>query len=551
MDVDHTAGEKAMNKSFDAGRLTIEEVVFFLFFIILSVTKGLGFYEWQKMFILLIIPAFFFGLLKVLISRYTKRQRVIVTVLLIMTAVVCFESGEVGILFVMFTVLGMKNISVDKVLRLGLWVWTICGVVLCIVRFFGIEHTVYRVSDKLGLGYIIRWSLGFTHPNILHISYLALCAFAIHALSDRFGIRHFLLFMLGNALVFLYSVSYTGFGIVTVLLIGELYVTFKPRFGIFEKTAANLVLPFIILVSFVLPLLYHMPRYTDTLERLNALVNTRIKVAGNFLSPECMSLFGVRASYLAQSQYYLSIDSSYIWLFIHYGIIPFVLFMLAYFVLVADYCRQQKTRELVVIVCFLAAGLTEPLLFNTSFKNVTLLFLGELLFRQKEGEEEHDYLPVLRNKTEGLVDLLSAKLKVPDRLRLLAALPLRAVRIWRAYRGRVLSGIAAGAVLGAVLCAVCYSIPKGYIVPRRNTDWREKTSVCLESSEDPDYEGYRIMNYQDATTPMQIVEGNAVILETVRYYLGSMLIGGLAAYVIGTGTLLLRDKEKPENRSYR
>ena len=97
--------EKEINKGFDAGRLTIEEVVFFSFFIILSVTKGLGFYEWQKMFILLIIPAFFFGLLKILISRYTKRQRVIVIVLLILTTIVCYESEEVGILFVMFTIL--------------------------------------------------------------------------------------------------------------------------------------------------------------------------------------------------------------------------------------------------------------------------------------------------------------------------------------------------------------------------------------------------------------------------------------------------------------
>ena len=539
--------EKEINKGFDAGRLTIEEVVFFSFFIILSVTKGLGFYEWQKMFILLIIPAFFFGLLKILISRYTKRQRVIVIVLLILTTIVCYESEEVGILFVMFTILGMKNISVDKVLRLGLWVWTICGVVLCIVQFFRIEHTVYRVSDKLGLGYIMRWSLGFTHPNILHITYLALCAFILYELEQRYRFKHFILLMLGNVLVFFYSVSYTGFGIVTVLLIGELYVNFRPKFCLLEKIAVNLVLPFAVVVSFVLPILLNVPQTREAVDKLNWLVNTRIYVASHYLVPECMSLFGVRMSYLAQIQSYLSIDNSYVWAFIHYGAIPFVLFILAYFVLIADYCKRQKTRELVFIVCFLTAGLTEPLLFNTSFKNVTLLFMGELLFRQKEGEEEYDFLPVLRKKTEGLVDLFLAKVKVLDRLRLLAELPSRAVRIWRAYRKRVLSGIAAGVVLGAVLCAVCYSIPKGYIVPRRSTDWREKTSVYLESSEDPSYEGYRIMNYRDAETPMQIVEGKAVMLETARYYLGSMLIGGLAAYLVGTGMLILLDKGKIEN----
>ena len=81
-------------------------------------------------------------------------------------------------------------------------------------------------------------------------------------------------------------------------------------------------------------------------------------------------------------------------------------------------------------------------------------------------------------------------------------------------------------------------------MPRRCTDWIEETFVCAESADDPTYEGYRIMNYQDAETPMQVVEGNAVRLETVRYYVGSILIGGLAGLLIGSGTVILTDRER-------
>ena len=35
------------------------------------------------------------------------------------------------------------------------------------------------------------------------------------------------------------------------------------------------------------------------------------------------------------------------------------------------------------------------------------------------------------------------------------------------------------------------------------------------------------MNYVDAQTPMQIVAGKAVKLETARYYVGSAWIGGM------------------------
>ena len=523
-------------------KLTLDETLYFGFFILLSIAKGLGLYEGQKLFILLVVPALLCGGFKILLSSYTKRQWAALILLLILTGVVYVRSLELGIFFIMFMILGMKNVSLEKVFRLGLWVWSICAIALCLLFFTNLEHTVYRVAQKLGLGYIFRWSLGFTHPNILHITYLTLCALIIYELADRFSLKHFVILMFGNILVFFYSISYTGFAIVTVLLLGGMYVKIRPRFCLVEKILVNLVLPAIIMISFILPLMFWDARFAQSLEKLNELVNTRIKVAGSFLMPEYMSLFGVKMSYLAQTQYYLSIDSSYVWAFIHYGIIPFILLMLAYLVLIADCTRKQKTRELVLIICFLGAGYTEPLLFNTSFKNITLLFIGELLFRQKDGEEEYCLLPGVREKSEMLVQKISGKMTDMS----IFERDLRSLftGVWKFYRKQVLAAVTVCMLIGIVFCAMLYKAPSGYVVPRRCADWRDKSSVYLESADDPAYEGYRIMNYQDAETPMQVVEGNAIMLETARYYVGSILIGGLAGLLIGTGTVILTDRER-------
>ena len=533
--------EKEINKSFDISKLTIEEIVFFAFYIILSITKGLGFYEWQKIFILFIIPAFFFGLLKILISRYTKRQRVIVIVLLIMTAVVCYESGEVGILFVMFTILGMKNISVDKVLRLGLWVWTICAVLLSVISYFMIEQTVYRIDNKLGLGYIFRWSLGFTHPNTLHTTYFALCAYIIYNLRERFGFKQFILMMLGNILVVFYSVSYTGFALVTILLAGGIYVSLRPRFCLLEKMIVNLALPLCLIITFVFPLLLFGTPYAGRMQRLNQMLSTRLFLSYSYLQPECLSPFGVRMSYLAQIRPYLSIDNSYIWALVHDGVIPFVLFILAYFVLIFDYSRRQKTRELLLIVCFLGVGYMEPLLFNTSFKNITLLFLGELLFRQKEGAEEYCLMPALRSKTEALIAYACAK--VPAWIWQLNQIPVWIKGAWKAHCKKIVVGVIVGALFGAVIFGICYSSPKGYAVPRQRGTWEDKAYITLNSKDDPEYEGYKVLNYVDNETPMQIVDGEAVTLEWARYLTGSILIGGLTGYLLTVGGIFMRKEE--------
>ncbi|MBP3476258.1 MAG: hypothetical protein J6K48_08090 [Lachnospiraceae bacterium] len=499
--------------------VTMEEACYFGFFILLSITKGLGFYEGQKLFALLVIPALVLGLAKIFLSSYTKRQMVLVLFLLAMTAIVYYNSRELGIVFMAFTVLGMKNIPVKKVFHAGLWGWSVCAVFLSIFSFFRLEHTIYRVHSKMGLGHIFRWSLGFTHPNILHITYLALCAFILYELGDKYKFKHFVYLMAGNVLVFLYSISYTGFGIVAVLLMGCLYVQIRPRFCMVEKILANLILPVCLVLSFVLPFYINYHRISPYIQKLNFMLNTRIWLAEQFLKSEYRSLFGADISKVVNST--MTMDNSYVWGYINFGLIPFVMIILGYFALLFYDTHKQKTRELVIIVCFLGAGWTEPLLFNTSFKNITLVFLGAFLLMQKEGEKEYCLFPKWQKR---IVVPFAA---LPDHM-------LCVVKaVWTSQKKRMILLMAAGALLGVLLCGVIHEEPTGYVVQRFYTDGLEETSVYLESKDDPAYEGYRIMNYKDADTPMQIVSGKAVKLETVRYYVGSVMIGGLAGAVFG------------------
>lgn len=504
--------------------ITIQKALYYGFFILLSLAKGMGFYEGQKLFYLLVFPALLLGFLKILVTPYTKRQMVFQGVFLALAAVIYWQSRQLAIFFVVFTVIGMKGISVKKMIHIALWVWSVCAVALSVVSFFFLEHTVYRVHAKMGLGHIFRWSLGFTHPNILHITYLFLCALIVLELGERFGWKAFLVLMIGNLLVFFYSVSYTGFGIVALLLAGSFYVRLRPRFCLAEKLLANLVLPLCLVLSYVLPFFLFNSPISSYVQKLNFMLNTRIWLAEQFLRSEYTSLFGADVSRVVKSS--MNMDSSYIWCYINFGLVFTVVIVLGYFAVLFYDTRKQRTRELVVLVCFLAAGWTEQLLFNSSFKNVTLLFLGELLFLQKEGETEYglsDLIPVQwREITIPLA-------KLPDSL--FAA----ARTVCRTHKKNLCICAAAGAVLGLLLCGLLYRAPAGYVVQRFYTDGKEETSVYLESAEDPAWEGWRVMNYKDAETPMQIVEGKAVKLETARYYLGSVLIGGL----LGTFAVVL------------
>lgn len=510
--------------------MTWEEICYFGFFLLLSVTKGLGLYEGQKLFELLVLPAFVLALAKLVITPYTGRQWVMQILFLILTGIVFYNSHERGVLFLSFTVLGMKDISVKKIFHMGLWVWSVCAVLLSIFSFFRLEHTVYRVHAKMGLGHIFRWSLGFSHPNILHITYMALCAFLLYELGERYKFRHFCLLMIGNLVVFFYSVSYTGFGIVAVLLAGGVYVRLRPKFCILEKILVNLVLPACLILSFVLPFYLYDNKLAAFVQKLNFLLNTRILLAEQFLRSEYHSLLGADISQIVRSS--MTLDNSYVWGYINYGLLFFAILMAGYFALLLYDSHRQRTRQLVILVCFLGAGWTEPLLFNTSFKNVTLVFLGSFLFLQKAGAKEYCLFPQFQRTVSvpfaGLPDCLFAE----------------AGRLFRQCRRKVTGGILLGMITGMLLCRVFYTEPEGYVVQRFYTDGLEETSVWLESPEDPAYAGYKVMNYVDENTPMQLVQGKAVTLETARYYVGSTLIGGLCGGMAGLLVCGCRERKR-------
>lgn len=140
------------------------------------------------------------------------------------------------------------------------------------------------------------------------------------------------------------------------------------------------------------------------------------------------------------------------------------------------------------------------------------------MFLQKEGKSEYSLLFLVPEKFREITIPFAG---LPDKLFSAAK------AVCRSHKSRACICAAAGAVLGLLLCLLLYREPAGYLVPRSYTDGQIalEEAVYLESADDADWSGYRILNYKDAETPMQIISGKAIQLETARYYLGSVLIG--------------------------
>ena len=366
-------------------KIYLSEILYICFLTIMLVAKGIGLYDGQMMYKIALVVAFLSVGLKMCITRYTRSEWISIILLGVLSLCVYWISKEKGILICILTVVAIKNVSVKRVFKIGAWIWgiTMSGTIFYYLLF--LNQSGYKVHDKLGLGHIFRWSLGYSHPNILHVSYLVLAAFIIYNWNEKYDWKKMILLMIGNIYIFLNSVSYTGFLIVSVYIVGSLYIVWRKEIGKFEYALVELVFPFCVGISFLAPLCLD---YSSRLFYIvNTIFNNRLYLAYVYLIPENIKLLGNNLARFTTSMF--TLDNAYLFSFIIYGVIVFVCLALVYLIVIHRYIKEKRNKELMIFVCFLVAGITEPFLFNTSFKNLTLFFIGDCLFNSFKEKESY------------------------------------------------------------------------------------------------------------------------------------------------------------------
>lgn len=493
-------------------KIEFDEFLYIIFFAIMLVTKGIGLYDGQIIYKYIFVFATGILLIKLCLTQYKPIEYAFLVLLCLLGVVVYLKSREKGVIICTLTVLGMKNVSVKKVMRVGMWVWGITMIINMVFHTLFLECSGYQVHEKLGLGHIFRWDLGFLHPNVLHIAYFTLAIYVVYNYWNAYDWKHFLLLMIGNMYVFLYSVSYTGILVVTIYLCVALYLKKRKSINKLECILFELVFPSLLALSFLSCFIF--PEWIFNI--LNRIFSTRLSLARHFLVSENISLFGKRVAELTTHQ--LTMDNSYIFSLIIYGCVLFSVIVLGYIALIHSCIKTSKFEELAIIITTLIAGVTEPFLFNTSFKNVTLVFLGSYVWeRLKKINEQEIQLCVGR--------IISKEVKIT--IFTFKGIAGALVEVWNNKKRKIMVvSVTIGMVCG-ILMALLYPQPKGYIVPRKQMDIVSEETWYLESEEDSRFSEYLVKDYVNPMTKMQIVEGNIVKVELLRNSISSAFFTGL------------------------
>ena len=253
-----------------------------------------------------------------------------------------------------------------------------------------------------------------------------------------------------------------------------------------------------------------------------------------YLVPENITLFGNNLENI--TTHVLTMDNAYVFSLVIYGIVFFAIIVVSYLLLIHWCAREKRKKELALISCFMIAGITEPFLFNTSFKNLTLILLGDFLFEVlRHNAEEQKEWAVLK---KGNKEFCFRELK-------LTQLVEKIVLVWEKEKKKILL-IAIGCGLGAgIIYGANREMPKGYIMPRIHVDIVSDETWYLQSAEEVQYKDMKILDYKDSETRMQIFDGNIILVEYIRQCITVFCIATLATgMVCMTGYILNFYKKK-------
>ena len=508
--------------------VSVSEILYGIFFGSILFVKGLGFYDGQAVFKLVLVFAAACLFFKIIIEKYMVTELFMMFVIVAVTAVAYMVSGEKGLLLYGAMMIGMKYVDVKRVFALGTLLWGMAFLAITVTSLFHMEDTIYVVHSKLGMGHIFRWSFGYPHPNVLQVSYFILAVFVIYLLGDGFKFKHAVYLFAGNCLVFLYSVSYTGFAVMICLLAGRLYLCMRKKLCIVEKILLMLIFPACVLASLVAPVAIKGRLFNI----LNAMLSSRMELAWRYLKPEYISLFGVRLSEITTAS--LTMDNSYLFAFITYGIIPFVLLCLMTIWAIYKYLKSDKYLEVLIFLSIAIGGLTEPFLYNTSFKNLSFVLMGALLFQSHREEKERYLVPVKRVRNFGRQLILDIGKFTQISVGLKNVLTFH----WK----KCLAGVITAAIVCGVV-ALTFSYPPGYVVYRKDCADLTKERNYYEEDH-PEYEGFLRMENFEQGEEIEFFSGNIVLMEKIRNNVAGAVLGYMAGYVITGIAIVEKERRK-------
>jgi hypothetical protein len=327
--------------------------------------------------------------LKIICTDYDKREIVISAALLAVSAMSCIASKDMTWVFNVLVVISMKDVKVDDILKGMFWMALLGFAMVTISSLLGKGDIAILEKDYGRGGVEARYCLGYGHPNQLHLYFFRVVLLGVGAYFDRIKWPHMVIIFMLNLLLYGLTASRTGTLMGMALVAIWFWYHYLPNF---VKSRGWKICLFIGVTAMVLfPFVYgFLYENSEILQQVNQWMTGRLQLGMQALSQFPITLWGNDS----ELNYGYSVDMGGLHILLYNGVVISVLYWTGILLCLWKGLKENRTYMIMVVVLFVLYSLSEFSAIERIGRNISMLYLSEIVFYRKMGKNRSKNSPI-------------------------------------------------------------------------------------------------------------------------------------------------------------
>ena len=350
----------------------------YIYWLILLIGKGLGFSSADEIFRNMVFIAIPFVAIKLLISKWTKKDLIICISFNVLGILIWFFSKDADILLTTLTITACKDENLYNLLKLSFWVKGIMFVIVTSLAILGVTDMQLDPRYYSSSVFDVRYALGYGQPNTAQYTLFIIIVLAVLCYHKKMNIFHYSILLSYSIFIYQYTDSRTGIIMSVAFLLFTYYAERKSGFVLRSILKICGEYAYIIgaIISFTICFMFIKIPLLSSFGTLSS----RFKTGTSTLLNNNISFFGIPN---------IETDFGYINILYGSGLIFFIVFLIGMTQLNKKFIKQNMYIETITLIIYAIYTLAES--YSSSIlMNVSLLFLTWAIFPKSKYAFECD-----------------------------------------------------------------------------------------------------------------------------------------------------------------
>jgi hypothetical protein len=342
---------------------------------IMVILKAFGYVSYETFYQIAFVLAL--GLLgvKILMTRYTIREFLILYLLLAVSAVCWLRVGEKNVMLTTLSLWGIKNVDLRDVIKCTFPI-RILGI-LFMILFSGVGILDIEKTTSMATDYSLRtvYAFGYGKVNTTFFMIFVAIVIFLYLSYERLNFWHFLISMALTYAGFKATYCRTGM----IVFFGMWALIFIDKFWC-KKTYYKLLcyqVPFLMVISIAAMVFY---KHSSSLWfKINRIFNGRIEIASDYHKAFGVTLLPKPAQIFWQMNA-TTMDNFYMYFFVSCGLLFAVGYCAVAVMTQKRLYENRKTAEILFFTVFAVYAMVEQGPFNPVL-NPFMLLIGNIIYR--------------------------------------------------------------------------------------------------------------------------------------------------------------------------